>query len=115
MTATIARNRRDEIIYVRATGPEKDAIYARASDANLSASQFLIRLATEDRPPPSRAERERLERLLFILRRTTLHLRQLGANTSLLRLAGADEEVRSEMAEAACLLQELARMVRGRL
>ena len=115
MTPLTAGNRRSEIIYVRATGPEKDAIYARASATSLSASRFLIRLATEGRAPPTREERERLERLLYILRRTMLHLRQLGANTALLRLAGASEEVKAEMAEAACLLQELARMVRGRL
>jgi hypothetical protein len=110
-----AEKQRSAIIYVRATGPEKDAIMARANAANLSASRFLIRLATEGRPPPDREERERLARLLFILRRSTLALKQLSANTSLLRLAGLSGEEKAEMEEAAGLLQELTRLVRGRL
>lgn len=109
------RSIRDEIIYVRATEEEKTRIYAKAEEANLSASRFLIRLASSDRAPPTREERERLERLLFLFKRTALQLERLSENVSALRLAGAGEHVRQEFAETARLLRDLTQTVRRRL
>jgi hypothetical protein len=106
---------REEILFVRATQSEKQRIMARAQAANLSASRFLIRMATSERPPPTREERERLEELLLILKRSALHLHRLAENMSALRLAGAGEHVRQEFAQTARLLGDLIQSVRRRL
>lgn len=112
---TDPQQRRDEVLFVRATSSEKQRILARAQASNLSASRFLIRMATSERPPPTRDERERLEELLLILKRSTLHLHRLAENVTALRLAGAGDHVRQEFTQTARLLGDLIQSVRRRL
>ena len=100
---------RTEIIYVRATGPEKSLVYARAGEAGLSASRYLVRLAT-GRPLPDRAQRQRLERLLFLVKRSALTLQELAG-----RLRGSrhySDSERRDLLETAEMLTDLLSALR---
>lgn len=100
---------RTEIIYVRATGKEKSLIYSRAGDVGLSASRYLIRLAT-GRPLPDRAQRQRLERLLFLVKRSALTLHDLAERLRGLRQCSTEES--RDLEETSELLTHLLQALR---
>ena len=70
-------------IPVRATPEEKEKIQALAKECGVSVSRYLVRRATEEKPPLTHEEREEFLLLLTQLRMigTNLHLLSRTINT----------------------------------
>ena len=110
-------------LYARATEDEKRRIEQKALAAGLSVSRYLVRAAAEEKLPPSREERKRLEELLYRFKRASLFLDHLvttstsgpdrsgGGGTGAAAGVPRPEEVR----EAARLLASLATELKRRL
>jgi hypothetical protein len=102
-------------LYARATEEEKRRIERKARSAGLSVSRYLVRAGAEERPPPTREERTRLEDLLYLFKRASLFLDELATNADGLERAGASAPMQRELREAARLLSSLASELKRRL
>lgn len=102
-------------LFARATAEEKRRVEQRARRAGLSVSRYLVRAAAEERPPPGQKERERLEDLLYLFKRTGLFLDHLAANAEGLERVGATAPMQQELRETARLLASLCTELKRRL
>ena len=66
------------VIFVRANDEEKEKIKGLAQASRLSLSRFLVRLATEEKPPPTAEERAEFLMLLTQLRMISTNLSHLS-------------------------------------
>lgn len=102
-------------LYARATEEEKRRIERLAADAGLSVSRYLVRAAAEERLPPNREERARLESLLYRFKRASLFLDHLVTSATGIDRAGGAVPKPDEVREAARLLASLANELKRRL
>jgi len=102
-------------LYARATEEEKRRIERKAQAAGLSVSRYLVRAAAEEKLPPNREERTRLEDLLYRFKRASLFLDHLVVNGAGLERAGASAQQQREIRETAGILGALAGELRRRL
>ena len=102
-------------LYARATEDEKRRIERKAEAAGLSVSRYLVRAAAEEKLPPNREERARLEDLLYRFKRASLFLDHLVVNGAGLERAGASPQEQREIRETAGILGSLASELRRRL
>jgi hypothetical protein len=100
---------------VRMTEEERRTLGKRAHAAYLSLSRYLVQTAMEGKAPPTQAEREQLERLLFLLKRAATILTQLLGNARALRLMGADKEMEGYLENAVDLMTRLCNELKRRL
>ena len=100
---------------VRMTEEERRLLGKRAHASYLSLSRFLVQTAMQGKAPPTQAEKEQLERLLFLLKRAATILTQLLGNARTLRLTGADREMESYLENAVDLMTRLCNELKRRL
>ena len=100
-------------LYARATEDEKRCIERKAREAGLSVSRYLVRAAAQEKLPPSREERARLESLLSRFKRASLFLDHLVASGAGLEPASVLQQ--QEIREAAKLLASIANELKSRL
>ena len=100
---------------VRMTEEERRVLGRRSHAAYLSLSRYLVQTAMEGKAPPTQAEKEQLERLLFLLKRAATILTQLLSNARILRLTGANREMESHLEAAVELMTRLCNELKRRL
>ena len=100
---------------VRMTEEERRLLGKRAHASYLSLSRYLVQTAMQGKSPPTQAEKEQLERLLFLLKRAATILTQLLGNARALRLTGADREMETYLANAVDLMTRLCNELKRRL
>jgi hypothetical protein len=80
--------RYQRVIYLRATDDEKRHVFAMAKEARVSASRYLIRLATDGRAPPPETIREELRSLRYLLAMAGSNLNQIAHRINRSRYTG---------------------------
>ncbi len=111
-----------KVVTVRVSTPEHGEIHRVAGLARLSASRLLVRNLLDQRlprllvsPPPSKAERQELEFLLYELHKIGVNLNQLAHRTNRARLMGRFPPPRGKVDAAATAVEGLVRLIRNRL
>ena len=102
-------------LLIRMTDEERRVLGKRAHAAYLSLSRYLVQSAMQGKAPPTEAEREQLERLLFLLRRAATILTQVLGNARVLRLTGVDRDMESHLVNAVELMNRLCQALKKRL
>lgn len=102
-------------LLIRMTDEERRVLGKRAHASFLSLSRFLVQTAMQGKAPPTQAEREQLERLLFLLKRAATILTQLLGNARVLRLTGVDRDMESHLVNAVDLMNRLCSELKKRL
>ena len=100
---------------IRMTEEERRILGRRSHAAYLSLSRYLVQTAMQGKAPPTQAEKEQLERLLFLLKRAATILTQLLGNARALRLTGADKEMEGYLENAVDLMTRLCNELKRRL
>ena len=102
-------------IYLRASPEERQRIVRLAEDSAVSTSRYLVRLATEGRPPPSRAEREDLRSLRYLLQKIGNNLNQVAHRLNRAVYTGETPPTESEIASVVRAVRLLTRDLQRRL
>ena len=102
-------------IHVRATDAEQRCIYALARASRVSASRYLVRLATEGKAPPTLEERELLRSLRFLLEKIGTNLNQLAHRANRAAIRGEPFPPREEILAVLNGVSILSRALKRRL
>ena len=99
---------------VRTTEDEWEKLSLRARRSELSLSRFLVRLGTEERPPPTREERHEFLMLLTELRMVGVNLHQIARCMNVSRATGKKipisvDELLSSVSAVKALTHDLRR------
>lgn len=101
------------VVYARVTEQEWLTIQVRADGAGLSMSRYLVETGLRGKPPPTKADRARLQFLLYQFRRTAVSLDQVSIDRLVMAVGGS--ETRELLRETASLLEQLAQELTRRL
>ena len=101
------------VVYARVTEQEWSAIQLRSGLAGLSMSRYLVETGLRGKPPPTRADRARLQFLLYQFRRAALAIHQVAADRLVMAVGGS--ETRQLLRETASLLEQLAQELTRRI
>ena len=101
------------VVYARVTEQEWLTIQVRADGAGLSMSRYLVETGLRGKPPPTKADRARLQFLLYQFRRTAVSLNQVSIDRLVMAVGGS--ETRELLRETASLLEQLAQELTRRL
>jgi hypothetical protein len=107
--------RRNQVLYVRVTATEKEAIVERAVQARLSVSRYLTQFALEGRAPLPADEKKRLEDLVALFKRTEISVGHLWVQASEYKLFSALPAAEEDFALATQTLSGLTRELSKRL
>jgi len=99
---------------VRMTETEQRRVKSLAREARISASRYLVRLATEEQAPPSEEERAELRTLYVLLSRVASNLNQIAYRTNLAWIRGKKPEER-EIEGVARGVKRLSEEIKARL
>lgn len=115
-------DRYPKMITVRVTAEEHAALSERAARARMSASRYLVVAGLRGKPPPLRetlpptaAERERWQWLLWELHKLGTNVNQLAHATHRARLLGRSGPPLSAIEQAGQRVQLLVRLIQERL
>jgi hypothetical protein len=101
------------VVYARVTDEEWSLIQLRSDQAGLSMSRYLVETGLRGKTPPTRADRARLQFLLYQFRRAAIALNQVAADRLVMAVGGS--ETRQLLRETASLLEQLAQELTRRM
>lgn len=101
------------VVYARVTDHEWSMIQLRASQAGLSMSRYLVETGLRKKPPQTKADRARLQALLYQFRRAAVAINQVATDQLILMVGGS--ETRELLQETGRLLEQLAQELTRRI
>ncbi len=101
------------VVYARVTDQEWQTIQMRANDSGLSMSRYLVEAGLRRKTPNTKADRARLQSLLYQFRRAAVAVNQLEADRLIMIVGG--REMRELLQETARLLEQLAQELTRRI
>lgn len=101
------------VVYARVTDEEWSTIQLRADQAGLSMSRYLVETGLRGKPPPTKADRARLQFLLYQFRRAAVAINQVATDRLVMAVGGS--ETRQLLRETASLLEQLAQELTRRI
>jgi hypothetical protein len=101
------------VIYARVTEQEWLTIQVRANGSGLSMSRYLVETGLRGKPPHTKADRARLQFLLYQFRRAAVAINQVATDRLVMAVGGS--ETRQLLRETASLLELLAQELTRRI
>ncbi|WP_395141995.1 plasmid mobilization protein [Armatimonas sp.] len=101
------------VVYARVTEQEWSTIQLRADQSGLSMSRYLVETGLRGKPPPTKADRARLQFLLYQFRRAAVAINQVATDRLVMAVGGS--ETRQLLRETASLLEQLAQELTRRI
>jgi hypothetical protein len=101
------------VVYARVTDQEWSTIQLRADQVGLSMSRYLVETGLRGKPPPTKADRARLQFLLYQFRRAAVAVNQVATDRLVMAVGGS--ETRQLLRETASLLEQLAQELTRRI